>query len=416
MGCLGRSQAVLGSILWLHLMQIRGAMGIVMVQQTPATLSVMEGKSFRLRCQLNTTEVTPLETVIFKWTVGNSQLQFTKTLMNIKYWNNSTNQSREMHIEEEEQGWATNLVVVSARRGDCGEYLCAITVIRPLSMQNDYHGNGTRVEVLAAGALPSSSWYLFLIGLVPLLLFATWMLVRKDCQGDFAGATSFPCSDNIKTSRQNSTISVYCCSMEIFWLVTALLLVVGAAPSEILSCWHHRTKLLGFSDQSVELPCLFSWKGHEPLEHMVVWNVMLNHTREKILVHGQEKQMPEQDSRFSGRTELQKAWFSKRNATLKLHRLSSEEEGTYTCHITTMNPFTRKMCAEVVLSVQTGPEPDSRNNENEEVSCLGSGNSDQTENGEKGEKPRHSSGTGNGPHLLLIGFMPASLLRYLHSY
>ncbi|XP_062903654.1 uncharacterized protein LOC134346253 isoform X3 [Mobula hypostoma] len=186
MGCFGRSQAVLGSILWLHLMQIRGAMGIVMVQQTPATLSVMEGKPFRLRCQLNTTEVTPLETVIFKWTIGNSQLQFTKTLMNITYWNNSTNQSREMHVEEEEQGWATSLVVVSARRGDSGEYLCDITVIRPMSMQNDYHGNGTRVEVLAAGALPSSSWYLFLIGLVPLLLFATWMLVRKDCQGEMA--------------------------------------------------------------------------------------------------------------------------------------------------------------------------------------------------------------------------------------
>ncbi|XP_072905022.1 uncharacterized protein [Hemitrygon akajei] len=192
---------------------------------------------------------------------------------------------------------------------------------------------------------------------------------------------------------------------------------VRLLPAEHLSCQHNRTELEGLSHQGVELLCLFSWKGHEPLEHMVVWKVALNRSGNILLVHGQENQAVEQDTTFRGRTELQAAWFSKRNATLRLHGLSPEEEGTYTCHITTMNPFNTVMCAEVTLTVQPGPEPDSRSDENEDGSSLTVGNSDRMENWEEELtlRPRHSSGIRNGPHLLLIVCMPASLLRYVHS-
>ncbi|XP_059829868.1 uncharacterized protein LOC132396367 isoform X2 [Hypanus sabinus] len=227
----------------------------------------------------------------------------------------------------------------------------------------------------------------------------------------------FPMNDNINRGGRTFTISEYYSSMEILRLVTALLLVVGTTGSEHLSCQHNRIELEGFSHQGVELLCLFSWKGHEPLEHMVVWKVALNHSKNILLVHGQENRAVEQDTTFRGRTELQAAWFSKRNATLRLHGLSPEEEGTYTCHITTMNPFNMEICAEVALTVQPGPEPDSRSDENEDGSSLTVGNSNRTENWEEELmlRPRHSSGIRNGPHLLLIVCIPASLLRFVHS-
>ncbi|XP_051900772.1 CD276 antigen-like [Pristis pectinata] len=206
--------------------------------------------------------------------------------------------------------------------------------------------------------------------------------------------------------------------MEVFWTLTTLLLVAGTSQSGPLHCLHRRTQLKGFSDHHVALPCSFNWTGTEPLEYMVVWNVAFTHQGRKTMVHGQENRKDvEQDSMFNGRTKLGEAWFVKRNASLRLRRLSPSDEGTYTCQITTMNPHSRKVCAEVALTVQKRSGPHRRSNRTKEDSGLSCGNSTRAENQDRERRlfPRHSSGTRHGPQFLIIAWMSVLLLPYLHT-
>uniref|UniRef100_UPI00398EF22F myelin-oligodendrocyte glycoprotein-like isoform X2 n=1 Tax=Pristiophorus japonicus TaxID=55135 RepID=UPI00398EF22F len=143
--------------------------------------------------------------------------------------------------------------------------------------------------------------------------------------------------------------------MAIIRLLLALSLSVAISESGHLTCEKRRFSLRASAGDTAHLPCLFAWVGPEPSEYMVVWR--LSRGEEEGLAHGHEGHTgsTEHGPRFRGRTKLGQDWFARGNASLSLGQLGPSDGGTYTCRITTMNPYQGEECAEVTLSVDKGP-------------------------------------------------------------
>ncbi|XP_067828272.1 V-set domain-containing T-cell activation inhibitor 1-like [Heptranchias perlo] len=161
--------------------------------------------------------------------------------------------------------------------------------------------------------------------------------------------------------------------MEIVRLVSAVVFLVAISEAGRLSCGNQQDTVEAHSGDAVHLPCPFTWVGEDPSEYMVVWQ--LTRGENLTVVHDRENHVEntEQDPRFRDRTGLGPDWFTEGNATLSIRKLDLGDGGMYTCLITTMNPYSRAMCAETTVSVQEGAggsdagndrsEPDGRNHQ-----------------------------------------------------
>ncbi|XP_041034855.1 uncharacterized protein LOC121272316 [Carcharodon carcharias] len=143
--------------------------------------------------------------------------------------------------------------------------------------------------------------------------------------------------------------------MEIVKLGLVLMLFTGMTGAARLTCGERQVRIKARSGDAIDLPCLFTWHGGAPGEHMVVWQ--LRGGEQDSLVYGRESHLenPERGPRFGNRTELERGWFAEGDATLSLSSLVLSDGGLYTCQVTTMNPHRRKVCAEVTLTIQKGP-------------------------------------------------------------
>ncbi|XP_067828273.1 CD276 antigen-like [Heptranchias perlo] len=144
--------------------------------------------------------------------------------------------------------------------------------------------------------------------------------------------------------------------MKTHGLLPALWVLAGLTRAGRLSCGNQQDTVEAHSGDAVHLPCPFTWVGEDPSEYMVVWQLTRGENLTVVHDRADHTENTEQDPRFRDRTGLGPDWFTEGNATLSIRKLDLGDGGMYTCLITTVNPYSRAMCAETTVSVQEGTE------------------------------------------------------------
>ncbi|XP_043539604.1 uncharacterized protein LOC122544423 isoform X1 [Chiloscyllium plagiosum] len=155
------------------------------IRQFPDSISVREGERIHIVCDFNVSSQAEMDLVVFKWSAGNGSIQTIISRSDEPY--PSEFPGTEVQIRADLTQRETTLTVERATMDHSGLYVCHITILKPLAMQTDLQGNGTVVTVTAVKLRSSLMVYLLVIGVLPILCVAFFLLIRRVSQGKAMG-------------------------------------------------------------------------------------------------------------------------------------------------------------------------------------------------------------------------------------